>query len=95
MDESTTAAVSTPLLAERQWHIPNPLKCIYTLFRKDTAIIVCSMGILYMTSSCIQASLSSSFISVYRFGEIESGLIYLPFGVGCASAAYLTGILKT
>ena len=73
------------------WKIPNPLICLYTLAHKDTGIIVATVGILYMACVCIQASLSSIFISIYHFGEIESGLIYLPFGFGCSLAAYFGG----
>ena len=30
----------------REWHIPNPIKCIKFLGRKDTALIIVSLGIL-------------------------------------------------
>lgn len=73
------------------WRISNPLICVYTLLQKETAIIVATIGILYMASTCIQASLASIFISVYHFGELESGLICLPFGFGCALSAFFAG----
>lgn len=86
--ETTPTAVST---IKHEWKFPNPLICLYTLVHKDTAIIVVTIGILYMTCVCVQASLSSIFISTYHFGELESGLIYLPFGFGCSLAAYFGG----
>lgn len=86
--ETTPTAVSK---TKHEWKLPNPLICLYTLAHKDTAIIVVTIGILYMTCVCVQASLSSIFISTYHFGELESGLIYLPFGFGCSLAAYFGG----
>lgn len=75
----------------RECHVPNPWLCISILFYKDVAIIVGTVGILYMTCVCVQASLSSIYINLYGFGELQSGLIYLPYGLGCALAAFLTG----
>lgn len=87
----TSIRTTTLPTSRGQCHIPNPFLCIATLFHKDVAIITSTIGVLYMTSVCIQASLSSIFIDLYHLGELESGLIYLPFGFGCALAAYFTG----
>ena len=85
---TTPAAVSS---IKHEWKFPNPLICLYALAHIGTVIIVATIGILYMTSVCIQASLSSVFISIYHFGELQSGLIYLPYGFGCCLAAYFGG----
>ena len=77
--------------SSRRLRLPNPLTCIRCLLRKDTAIIVFVIGILYTIYSCLQASLSSLFIGLYGLNELQAGLIYLPFGLGCAAAAYFTG----
>lgn len=76
---------------KHEWKLPNPLTCLHTLAHKDTAIIVGTVGVLYMLCVCLQASLSSIFIGIYHFGELESGLIYLPYGFGCSFAAYFGG----
>ena len=73
--------------------VPNPLTCIYCLLRKNTAIIVTCIGVLYMINSCLQASLSALFVETYYFTESQAGLIYLPSGIGCAIAAVFTGKL--
>ena len=75
----------------RPLRFPNPLKSLYVLFEKDTALIVLVNGIFYMTYGCIQASLSSLFIDIYGFKELEAGLIYLPFGFGCLIASFISG----
>lgn len=36
-----------------------------------------------MIYCCAQASLSSLFIEVYHYGQLASGLVYIPFGVAC------------
>ena len=73
------------------WRFPNPLTCLYLFGDKDTAILILTLSIFYMTYTCLQASLSPLFISLYGINQLQAGLIYLPFGCGCAMAAYVTG----
>ena len=75
----------------RHLHCPNPLKCLVLLCKKDTALIVTINGILYATYCCVQASLALLFIEIYHFKDIQAGLIYLPFGCGCALASLISG----
>ena len=75
----------------RRFRLPNPLKCLVLLSRKDTVLIVTINGIYYSTYCCVQASLALLFIEIYRFNEIQAGLIYLPFGIGCALASFISG----
>jgi hypothetical protein len=79
-------------LPKRTSHIPNPIACLKLLFHRSTALIVLINGVFYMTYGCIQASMSSLFIRLYGFTELDAGLIYLPFGAGCAVASYISGI---
>ena len=72
-------------------HIPNPMTCLSAILYRDTAIILLTNAIFYMVYCCIQASLSSSFISIYHYNELQAGLIYLPFGFGCAVASIGSG----
>ena len=75
----------------RRIRFPNPLKCLVLLARNDTVLIVTINGIFYSTYCCVQASQALLFIEIYRFEEIQAGLIYLPFGVGCALASFISG----
>lgn len=45
-----------------------------------------------MSYVCIQASLSSLFIDIYGFKELGVGLVYLPFGLGCLIASFVSGM---
>lgn len=86
-----TPLASTEIPVSRPIRFPNPLKSLYVLSEKDTLLIVLVNGVFYMTYGCIQASLSSLFIDIYGFQEIEVGLIYLPFGFGCLIASFISG----
>ena len=89
---STTSRVSEKgQILQGRRYVPNPLTCIYCLVRKGNSVVIICIAILYMAYSCLQASLSSLFIRVYSLTEMQAGLIYLPFGFGCAVAAYSTG----
>jgi len=57
---------------------------------KDTAPVVLVNAFFHTVYSCLQASLSSLFINIYSYSELEAGLIYIPFGVGCFVASLLS-----
>ena len=82
---------STPL--KRQRSFPNPLKCLLLLLAKDNAAVVFSGAFLYTTFCCIPASLGAIFVERYNLNQLQLGLIYLPFGIGCSIAAIASGKL--
>ncbi|KAF2253563.1 putative major facilitator superfamily transporter [Trematosphaeria pertusa] len=80
-----------PPSLSRRWKFPNPLACLKMLLRKDSAIVLVALGIQYMTYTCLQASLSTVFMDIYGFNQLQAGLIYLPYGIGCATMAFCAG----
>ncbi|KAK7949339.1 major facilitator superfamily transporter, partial [Apiospora aurea] len=62
--------------------VPNPIGSLRVLTRKDVAVAIIPGSILYMVYSCIHTSLSATFNQTYHLDQLQSGLIYLPFGVG-------------
>lgn len=74
--------------------LPNSIRSLRILLEKDSAIILFCNGIFYATYCCLQASLSSLFIALYDYGELQAGLVYIPFGVGCLIASLLLGLLS-
>lgn len=74
-------------------HIPNPMKSLRILARKDNLCLVAGGGIAYMLYCCINASLSSLFIRIYALNQLQAGLIYLPFGLGCVLSTLTSGKL--
>lgn len=69
----------------------NPLKTLGVLRKPATLLIICAMAIYYAIYSSLQASLSSLFSTTYKTSSLVTGLIYLPFGVGCGLGAVLSG----
>ena len=61
------------------------------LLHLDTLLTVLGVAILYMVYCCLNASLSTLFISVYKLDQLQAGLIYLPFGAGAAISTVLSG----
>ncbi|RFU23948.1 hypothetical protein B7463_g12393, partial [Scytalidium lignicola] len=74
-----------------RWQVPNPLTCLKVLLLKDSFLVILVLGIVYMTYACLQTSLATLFIQIYGFDELQAGLIYIPFGIGCALAAWGAG----
>ncbi|KAI4609104.1 hypothetical protein J4E80_008852 [Alternaria sp. BMP 0032] len=72
--------------------MPSLKPCFKALWQKENALIMLINGLFYMTYCCVQASLSTLFIKIYGFEELYAGLVYIPFGVGCALASYTCGM---
>jgi predicted MFS family arabinose efflux permease len=81
---------SAPLPPRKPRKIPNPIKSLRVLQRKDVATSIMPGSFLYTVYCCIHASLSTEFIKVYHLEEWQAGLIYLPFGVGALLATLVS-----
>ncbi|KAE8443092.1 hypothetical protein EG329_002336 [Mollisiaceae sp. DMI_Dod_QoI] len=88
---STSSSESTPMKRKRSF--PNPLKSLTLLLSKDNAAVAFAGAFLYTTFCCISASLGTLFVNIYQLNELQAGLIYLPFGIGCSLAAITSGKL--
>ncbi|KAF6821885.1 hypothetical protein CPLU01_12333 [Colletotrichum plurivorum] len=73
-------------------HIPNPFKCIVMLFSKGNFTVILTGSITYTVKMTLQSSLAAQCIDVYSLNYLQSGLIYLPSGVGGAIASFTTGL---
>ncbi|KAI0008497.1 major facilitator superfamily transporter [Xylariaceae sp. FL0662B] len=78
-------------MKERMISFPNPLACLKLLLSKDVFAVLLCNGIYYATYCCIQGSLSTLFIEIYGYGELQAGLVYIPFGIGCLISTYVWG----
>ncbi|KAK2598707.1 hypothetical protein N8I77_012099 [Diaporthe amygdali] len=65
------------------FHIPNPLRSLKALLRKDNAVIVVAWG----------STLSTLLIERYGLTEWQAGLIYLPFALGGTASTFFSGYL--
>lgn len=73
--------------------IPNPLKSLAILGRRDNTIVISACGLLYVVYTCINASLSTLFIDIYKLNQWQAGIIYLPFGLGGTVSTFFSGPL--
>jgi len=73
---------STAPLPRKPKRIPNPIKCLRVLSRKDVAVSIMPGSLLYTVYSCIHTSLSTITTQTYHLQEWQVGLVYLPFGIG-------------
>ncbi len=73
--------------------LPNPLPVLVLLKDRATLAAVLCYGIYYTVHSCLQASTSTLFITVYHLSGLPAGLIYIPFGVACSIASIVAGTL--
>lgn len=73
--------------------MPNPLKSLKIILRKDNAVVLLAWGLMYAVYACIIASLSTLCIEIYGLNEWQAGLIYLPFGLGGTVSTFFSGKL--
>ncbi|KAL9625127.1 MAG: hypothetical protein Q9160_000856 [Pyrenula sp. 1 TL-2023] len=80
-------------VASHKWKMPNPLKTLTILTRPDNTVIILACAILYVIYTCINISLSTLFIDIYKLNQWQVGLIYLPFGLGGTTSTFFSGPL--
>ncbi|KAL8720433.1 MAG: hypothetical protein Q9225_002691 [Loekoesia sp. 1 TL-2023] len=80
-------------LANVKWRVPNPLRSLKIIARRDNAVIMFAAGLLYVVYTCINTSLSVLLIDIYKLNQWQAGLTYLPFGVGGVISTCFTGRL--
>jgi hypothetical protein len=54
--------------------VSKPFKPLKTTFCKDAVLELWMSGIYYTASCCVQASVTSLFVGIYRCGELEIGI---------------------
>ncbi|MCJ1353147.1 MAG: hypothetical protein MMC33_003132 [Icmadophila ericetorum] len=83
---------SEPRLKQRL-RCPNPMKTISIIFEKDAGILLFVNSVVYTSYYCVIVSLPSLLAEIYSFNDLQIGLAFIPFGVGCTLASFLCGKL--
>lgn len=83
----------TALASKRQLHIPNPLNALRIICQPDAAVLLAFNSINFAAFYDISASLPYLLREIYGFNELQIGLCFLPFGVGCFMAPLFNGPL--
>lgn len=86
-------AAQAELASKLELRWPNPLRTVHIIFEKDVGLILLYNSLVYTAFYDVTASLPSLFAHIYRFNDLQIGLSFIPFGVGCSVAAIVCGKL--
>ncbi|RCI09463.1 hypothetical protein L249_3673 [Ophiocordyceps polyrhachis-furcata BCC 54312] len=73
--------------------LPNPLRTLHVVFRKEEGLILLISAFIYLNFILVSVTLSTLFKSIYQYNELEVGLCYLPYGIGCCLACLAQGFV--
>ncbi|RDA88752.1 hypothetical protein CP532_4093 [Ophiocordyceps camponoti-leonardi (nom. inval.)] len=73
--------------------LPNPLRTLHIVFRREEGLILLISAIIYLNFILVSVTLSTLFKSIYQYNELEVGLCYLPYGIGCCLACLAQGFV--
>ncbi|KAG7288219.1 hypothetical protein NEMBOFW57_007749 [Staphylotrichum longicolle] len=88
--KDNSASECTP---RRELRFPNPLNALRVVFEKDLALLLFYNTMIYLVFILIAATLSTEFAEIYHLTDLQIGLCYLPYGLGCCVAAVLQGYI--
>lgn len=71
----------------------NPLASVQLLGDLETSLLLIYNAFLFAGFYDITASIPSLYAEIYHFNDLQIGLCYIPFGVGCLFAALSNGQL--
>ena len=81
------------LASKRRLRWPNPLKTIHIILEKDMAVLLVYNALVYTAFYDVIASLPYLFAQTYGFNDLQVGLSFIPFGIGCCVASIICGLL--
>ncbi|KAK4163391.1 major facilitator superfamily domain-containing protein [Cladorrhinum sp. PSN259] len=76
---------------KRKIRFPNPFNTLKVIFEKDMALVLFYSTMTYLVFILITATVSTEFADIYHFTDLQIGLCYLPYGLGCCVAAVVQG----
>ncbi|MCJ1405016.1 hypothetical protein MMC11_008242 [Xylographa trunciseda] len=91
--DDTALAAQARLAAARQLRFPNPLKAVSIVLEKDVGLLLLYNGLVVTSFYTVIATAPTLFAQIYGLDDLQIGLAFIPFGVGCALASVLSGAL--
>jgi MFS family permease len=79
------------LAKSRKLRWPNPLKTLKLVLEKDIGLLLLYNSLMYTAFYCVSASLPYLFGLIYGYNDLQIGLCFIPFGIGCLMAPILGG----
>lgn len=81
------------LAKKRKLKFPNPLGTLKVCLEKDMGLLLFFNAIVYTAFYDVTASIPYLYGEIYGFNDLQIGLSYIPFGVGCFLAPIINGRL--
>lgn len=81
------------LASHRKIRFPNPLHTLQVIFEKDVGLLLFYNSLVYTAFYDVTTSLPYMFQQTYGFNDLQIGLCFIPFGVGCFLAPLTNGWL--
>ncbi|AEO67227.1 21cfdfc5-99a5-4882-8592-d6d36cee1dec [Thermothielavioides terrestris] len=78
---------------KRALRFPNPLNALKVVFEKQLALLLLYNTLIYLVFILIVATLSTQLAAIYHLTDLQIGLCYLPYGLGCCLAAISQGYI--
>ena len=74
-----------------KFRFPNPFNALRVACEKDLAMLYFYGTLMYLVFILICATISTEFTEVYHYNDLQIGLCFLPYGLGCCAAAVVQG----
>lgn len=71
----------------------NPFTSLRLLGNKENFILATYTGILYAGYAAVSSILASQLVRRYHFNEVQSGLCYIPLGIGALTSRWTMAVL--
>ena len=78
---------------KRKMRIPSPLRTLSIVFQKDMALLLVFNAMLYLVFMISVITISPIYAELYGLTDLQLGLCFLPYGVGCCAAAVGQGYI--
>ena len=92
-DEASRTSSESYLASRQKLTWPNPVKTVRIVIEKDVGVLLAYNSLVYTAFYDVTASLPMLFAQIYNFNELQIGLSFIPFGIGCTVASVVFGKL--
>lgn len=76
---------------KRVCHFPKPFTCLPVLLDKASLLTILITAVNYVAKMTLQTSLGTLGVETYNLTYLQSGLTYLPSGIGGGAGSFIAG----
>ncbi|ATY64082.1 Major facilitator superfamily transporter [Cordyceps militaris] len=80
-----------PASQRPQLSIPNPLSTLAMVFEKEMGCILLIAAVIYLCFILVAATMGTLLKEIYHYDDLQVGLCYLPYGLGCCVTSVVQG----